>query len=145
MNAAHIHLMLNHLPVIGLLFATVLLFVGTARNDASLLKAGWVVLIFAALIAVPVLKSGENAEEIVEKINEVDHSVVHEHEEAAEKSIYLLFALALSSGVSWLLYVRKQWSAIRGYLLALGSLVGFAYMCYVAYTGGLIRHPEIGF
>lgn len=52
MNPAHFHLMLNHLPVVGLPFALVLAGWGAIRRNPSVMKAGFVALIAVALIAI---------------------------------------------------------------------------------------------
>ena len=66
MNAAYVHLTLNHVPVLGVVFALPLLGFGLLRRNPALLRAGWVTLVAVALVAIPVYLSGEGAEEIVE-------------------------------------------------------------------------------
>lgn len=40
MNGAHLHLLLNHLPILGSLFGFVLLLVALARRQPLLVRAG---------------------------------------------------------------------------------------------------------
>ncbi|MEO0332049.1 MAG: hypothetical protein AAF223_10235, partial [Bacteroidota bacterium] len=67
MNDAQIHLALNHFPIIGTLFGTVLLGIGVFGKNKSLLNTGLIILILMTLITIPVYLSGEGAEEIVEE------------------------------------------------------------------------------
>ena len=43
MNAAYVHLTLNHVPVLGVVFALPLLGFGLLRRNPALLRAGWLV------------------------------------------------------------------------------------------------------
>lgn len=145
MNAAHIHLMLNHLPIVGLLIGFIILLPATWRQSATLLQTVWILFIALAVIGLAVAKSGEGAEELLEKIPGVDHRLIHEHEEYAEKSVYLLMLLGALSAIHWTLFKRGKWNHWHGISLLIVALGALIYLAWVAYTGGLIRHPEIAF
>ena len=68
MNGAHLHLVLNHFPVIGLIFCLAMLMAGILRKSEELTRTGMVILIAVAVIAIPVYLTGEPAEEIVERL-----------------------------------------------------------------------------
>ncbi|MEM9674695.1 MAG: hypothetical protein AAF992_19025, partial [Bacteroidota bacterium] len=68
MNDAQIHLALNHFPILGTLFGTVILGFGVFRKNKSLLDTGLIILFLMTLITIPVYISGEGAEEIVEEL-----------------------------------------------------------------------------
>ncbi len=143
MNAAHIHLIMTHVPVIGTFAALGLLAFGLVRKSQDLKKAALVILVIAALFAVPVYLSGEQAEEIMEGIPGVSHATVEQHEDAAAVAFTTLLvvgALALG-GLVWR---RKQ--ALPGWLLSLtlaGSIVSAGMMAWTANLGGKVRHTEI--
>ena len=63
MNAVHVHLLLNHLPVIGSLIAAALLIVALLRRDSGLAKVTLGLFVALAGIAVVVFLTGEPAEE----------------------------------------------------------------------------------
>ena len=83
MNPVDIHLALNHVPVIGVPIALVLLGWGLWRRSPDLTRAGLALLVATALVAVPVYLTGEPAEEVVEGIAGISHRAVHDHEDAA--------------------------------------------------------------
>lgn len=143
MNWAHVHLVVNHAPVMGALFVLALGAWAFARRSAELRRAsllGCAVLAPAALLA---FLSGREAEEVVEALPDVSHVLLEAHEEAA---LVALVAVAVAGAVSAavLLFQRKAESAGRRataaclvLLLAAAGLVAWA-----ANLGGQIRHPE---
>ena len=83
MNGAEIHLLLNHIPVVGLFFVVALLAYALIRKNVPLVNICVVITLLLAVVTIPVNNSGEEAEEIVEEMG-LDHDLIHEHEEAAE-------------------------------------------------------------
>ncbi len=83
MNATHLHLLLNHLPVLGTLFGLGLLLFGIWRKSTELKKTSLGVLVLVALAAVPVYLTGEPAGDAVESLPGVSKPIMEQHEEAA--------------------------------------------------------------
>ncbi|TNE63550.1 MAG: hypothetical protein EP344_04405, partial [Bacteroidetes bacterium] len=84
MNAPHLHLLLNHFPIIGTLLGLGVMFFGfLRRSDDVKITALWIWLIMG-ILAIPVLLTGEPAEEAVEGLAGVSENFLHEHEEAGE-------------------------------------------------------------
>lgn len=144
MNAAHLHLMLNHLPLAAVLFALLILLYALWRPHVHVVGVALWLAVFAGLSAIPVLLSGEGAEEILEQLAGIDHNRIHTHEEAAETAFWFLqmasgFAL-LSLG--WIYYRQQlpRWLVWVNLLMQLAILLMLAQ---VNNTGGQIRHPEI--
>ena len=65
MSNAHWHLILNHLPVLGVPFGAVLLGLGLLRGTMALQRAGLAVLVLAGLAAGVAYLTGEPAEHAV--------------------------------------------------------------------------------
>ena len=140
MNPIQIHLLFNHIPVIGSLCALLILSFGLLRKSDPIRKTGLVVLVVSAVFALPTSKSGEAAEEKLEEWPGVSHDLLHEHEEAAELATPLLL-LAGGLGLVALFWAQR---ALLFSVLALGlGLMGFGAMARAAHLGGLIRHPEL--
>jgi uncharacterized membrane protein len=142
MNAAYLHLTLNHVPVLGVVFALGLLAAALFRRNDTLLRAGWVTLVVIALVALPVYFSGEGAEEIVEHEPGVTHDHIEEHEEIALFAIIGMEALGLLALAGLLLSRRAappSWARMS--TLALAVIVA-GLMGFTAYRGGKINHPE---
>ena len=135
--------MLNHLPVVGLLFALSLLAWGMLSKANPLVKAGFVALLAVALLAIPAYLTGEPAEDVAESLPGVTHSIIEKHEEAAETA----FAATLAAGAAALaaLVIDRfkpsarwtTWPVLAIALLAAGM------MAWTANLGGMIRHTEI--
>ena len=62
MNQVHLHLLMNHLPILGVPFGLLLLCAGMLRQSDELKKAALLTFVVAALLAVPVYFTGEPAE-----------------------------------------------------------------------------------
>ncbi len=67
-NVAHLHLVLNHFPIIGVILTLPWLAYALFFKNASILRASLITLVAIALITIPVYLSGEGAEDIVEKL-----------------------------------------------------------------------------
>lgn len=142
MSIVHLHLFLNHLPVMGAVFA-LLLFIGVLyRNAVSLNFALWFLggLGVAALI---VYLTGEPAADAIEKLPGVTEALIEEHEDAALfASIFtgVLAVLALLMLFAYRHRTAPRWVAVSG----LGAtMVLSAVMAWTANLGGQIRHTEI--
>ena len=144
MNWAHLHLLLNHLPVVGSIFALFLMFMGIFRRSVELQKTALVAFVLIALISLPAFLTGEPAEKIVTNVPGVSLRTVHDHEEAAEASLWGIAALGAFALVGLWLY-RRSAAMPRWFLsasLALALAVA-AMMAWTANLGGQIRHSEI--
>lgn len=144
MNAAQVHLALNHLPIGLVIVGAPLLLAAIVRKSKELKAAASIVLIASALTAIPVFLSGEPAEEVVEHRTGVSEAAIHEHEEAAELSLIVIELIGALVLAAWLAERFKArvpslaWFAIFGLtLVALGLFIRTAHL------GGLIRHDEI--
>ena len=144
MDTVHIHLLLNHVPILGVLFGSLVLLYGVLRRSEDGVRIGLATLVLAALFAIPVYLTGEGAEEAVEGLPGVSEALIGEHEEAAEAGFIgtgvlgVLAALALVAG--WRGSARVgplRWT------VAAGGLVAFGWLAYVGSQGGQIRHTEI--
>ena len=143
MSAAHLHLITNHFPLIGLFFATVLMSWGLLGRVPDFFRAGLVVSVIAGVFAVPTYLSGEPAEK------ELDHQPgfsqrVEEHEEAAEFGIWCIALTALASAAGFVQLSRKRRLEQRWMVaLTLLALFSLTVIGRTSYLGGQISHPEI--
>jgi hypothetical protein len=143
MSGVHLHLMLNHVPVIGTMFVVFTLLVGVRTCSSQLGKLAMVMLAGVAVAAALVYFTGEPAEDAVERLAGVSRATIHAHEEAAELAF-------ITSGVAGgLALVGLWWTRRRelprwmyGAALAVALVVGGA-MARTARLGGQIRHSEI--
>jgi hypothetical protein len=144
MNGAHLHLMLNHLPVLGVGFGLLLLLAARFRKSTDLTRAALVVFVLAAGAAGTAYLTGEPAEEAVEEVAAVTEQSIEQHEEAATAALVLTGLLGAGALFGLVGYRRQAlppaW--FTGTAL-IGALVAGGAMAYTANLGGQIRHPEI--
>ncbi len=144
MEGAHIHLLLNHFPIIGTFIGTVILAYSLYAKNITITKVGLVVIALMAIIALPAYFSGEEAEEAIEHFKGISKHVIHEHEELAEKGIVLMALLGILALAS--LYAIKKELAFTKKLVLITlivSIVTFGLFAKVGNLGGQIRHSEI--
>jgi hypothetical protein len=144
MSWAHIHLALNHVPVIGLLIVLLLLGVATLRHSTELTRVSYGLLVLLAATAVVVYLTGEPAEELIENLPGFSEALVEEHEEVALIATIGMVVLGLVALVGLLRFrpprIAPTWYG-RG-VLFLALLMG-GVMLWTANLGGQIRHSEI--
>lgn len=145
MNWAHLHLLSNHVPVLGTVFGLGLLAYALIRRSEVLQRAALNTFVAVALVAVPVYFTGEPAEEVVERAAGVSKGTIDAHEASALISLIgveLLGVVALVGLVTGS-RGRRVSPKIARVMLAV-SLATAVSMAWTANLGGRIRHPEVG-
>lgn len=144
MDATHIHLLLNHFPIIGSIIGFCLLGYGIFRKNISVENAGLVVVFIISIISIPTYLSGEESEEAIEHLPGVSEYFIEQHEEIAEVALWVMAATGIFAFVALFLNVikkkRSPFFSISTTILTLASLV---IMTIVGLYGGQIRHSEI--
>ena len=144
MNWAHIHLVINHIPLIGLGFTILLIVIGMFRNSRELVVVGLIFVILIALWAIPAYLTGEAAEELVENLPGISEQLIEEHEEKAKVALILIEitgVLALIALIG-LRFSEKIFELISTLTLLLLIISGL-FITWTANLGGKISHPEI--
>ncbi len=143
-NGAQFHLLVNHLPVVGFIGATLTLIVAIVVTSTAIKKFVLGITVIAGLSALPAFWTGEPAEEVIEHLPGTDKALIHEHEEAAEFATILAVITGISAAGAFFLQSRKPESLTKtlpGVLIL--SLATAAAMAKTAHEGGKIRHSEI--
>jgi len=144
MNDAHLHLVVNHFPIIGTIFGLGILIVGIILKNSVIKNVAYFLFVIAAIFAVLSMATGEGAEEIVEDFPTIGKKIIHEHEELAEKLAIVLYVLAGISIVGLFLNFKKHAKAnLVSYLAVLVAIVGVFFGQLTGTSGGEIRHTEI--
>jgi MFS family permease len=144
MNPTHIHLMLNHAPVLGTLFGLCLLAFGLWRKSEDNKKAALGVFVLAALLSVPVYLTGEPAEDAVKGLPGVSKSIIEAHEAAATVALVGVSLVGMSAFGGLVIFRRGKslpvWfgSAIIGTAIIVSGM-----MARAANLGGQVRHTEV--
>jgi uncharacterized membrane protein len=144
MNLVHIHLLLNHFPVIGTLIG-VILFVGSLVGKSDdLKKASLLIFVGIALLSIPVYMSGNAAQQAIKDLPGASQTLISEHQDAA---LLAYVFMEIAGAVAWfgLWRFRRTSQYGRGTLsvILLLSIITVVLMANAANVGGAIRHPEI--
>jgi len=144
MDWTHLHLALNHVPVLGTPFLLGLLLWSWARGQAVTLRFCLWLFVMLAAASIGIKFTGDFAAEKVGAQPGFDKALIDQHEQSADQATTGVFLMGIAAGVALLVSRRGRptptWSLGLLALLALGT---FALMARTANFGGHIRHPEI--
>jgi uncharacterized membrane protein len=143
MDAIHLHLLLNHVPVIGAVIGVALLAAAWLRRSDELGKAALVLFVALAAISAGVFVTGEPAEELIEQLPGFSETLTERHEEIAEVALIVMVAVGVFSAAGLVAFRTRplsRWVMPVALILALGAA---GLMGYTANLGGMIRHTEI--
>lgn len=144
MNEAHLHMVVNHFPIIGTIFGLGILIAGIVLKNKTIKNTAYCLFIVAAVFAAISMGTGEGAEEMVEDMPSVGKQIIHEHEEMAEKLALILYVLGAISLVGlYLNYKQHSKANLITYLALVIAVVGVLIGKEVGTTGGEVRHTEI--
>lgn len=144
MNAAHAHLVLTHLPIVAVPVALIFLLHALRKGDVAGRRFAYLVLAAAALLAVPVFLTGEEAEEVVEHLPGVLESVIEEHEELGKIAMILSVGTGVLSLAGYFIdRIASARSALLRRVVVLSALATVAALGFAGNLGGQVRHTEI--
>lgn len=144
MNDAHLHLVVNHFPIIGTFFGIAILITGILLKNNSIKNTSYVLFIVAAIFGAFSIGTGEGAEEMVEDFPNIGKAIIHEHEELAEKFALLLYATAVFALIALVAAVKKfQLAKIFSFITLALAMISGVMSVNVGTSGGEIRHTEI--
>jgi hypothetical protein len=161
LTPAHLHLLVNHLPVEGSIFAFLLLIYAMARRSAELKRLALLAFILVGICAFVADYTGGGASREMRNVAGVDRALIKEHSAAADWAQMIAFGVAVVSLVGFILALKKpnttlistdtdeyfrhhkeppQWIIL---VCLIAGLLEVSVFAMTAYRGGLIRHPEI--
>ncbi|HSQ78386.1 MAG TPA: DUF2231 domain-containing protein [Nitrospirota bacterium] len=144
MNWPHVHLMINHFPVVGVFGAITLLVYSLARKSEEIKRVSFGLFVLLALITLAVFFTGQAAEDTVKKLPNVTEASIGRHEEMADLTLVLMEILGIAA-LAGLLFLRRSGSIPKWIvvIVLLLSLITAALVGLTANLGGQIRHTEI--
>lgn len=143
MNWVHIHLITNHIPVIGVIIGLIILTIGMLWKSQDLKRFSLYYFVALGAITLLVYFTGEPAEEAIEDLPGISKEIIETHEEASIYGLIFIEAIALFSlaGLaSKTKIIARSWYSKTLLLLVLLASIS---MARIAYLGGQIRHFEI--
>lgn len=145
LSPLHVHLMLNHMPLLGSLAAALLLGWGLLRRSREVTRLGLVAAVLVALLTIPVYLTGEPAEhQLRDLVPDMNRDLAHEHEERGEAAfIAVLVTGVLAAAALWLGRRAGPPNATLSALVLVALVVCFGLLAWAALVGGQIRHTEL--
>jgi hypothetical protein len=143
-NLAHLHLLLNHFPIIGTIVGVSLFLFSLAGKNDDLKRASLIIFAVMALLSLPTFFSGVGAEGAIVELPGVSNALIDRHEGAA---ILALFFMEITGALSlvglWQSHKLSRPARWNVAAVLLVSLITVGLMARVGTTGGDVRHPEI--
>jgi hypothetical protein len=149
MTPEHIHLALNHVPVLGAAFSILPLAWGLLRRNQELLLCGVVLAGLSAWVTPLVMSSGEAAYERYESpalqafLDPDVHEALELHEHRAHDWSKLMYVTAVLATLTVVANMKKkEWVRPLTLLLLLFCLLSVASGVWIAESGGKIRRVD---
>lgn len=165
MNEAHVHLIINHFPIIGLILGCLVLLIGLLMKSSLVRRVGLGLLLIAGITSIVAFSTGEGAEEIVEetismnmcndkscvcppemikKMELESEHYIHEHEEKAEGLMPFMWGIIVLSFIAlYLEWKNKSMAMIASLIVLVIAFIAVFFAREVGTSGGEISHPEI--
>jgi hypothetical protein len=140
----YIHVLLNPLPVYGLLVGWVGLVIGLALRSRRAQIATLTLVLLSSISAWPVYEFGEQGyDRVLSMTDEDGEAWLDEHMRRAEDLIWVFYVLAALSTFAIAAPIKWPKSSVP---LAVGVIllgaVTLGSGAYIAYAGGRVRHRE---
>ena len=143
MNEAHLHLLLNHFPIIVTLVGFVVLIAGLLLRNNTVQRTALALLIGAAVCALPAYFTGDDAEHTLLNlhIEAVNHDVIEKHEDLARFFLWIMIAVGIAAGATFWLDSKSNIRAKTLYWITLAlTALALLLATQVGSSGGDIRH-----
>ena len=144
MDFPHLHLLLNHFPIIGTMVGAGLFLISFLLRAEDVRRSSLIVFVAMALLAIPAFITGVGAQEKMVADSSISNTLIQRHEGAAELAIWFMeITGALAAAALWR-SIRKtspaRWSKAA---ILVFSLATVGLMARTGNTGGEIRHLEV--
>jgi uncharacterized membrane protein len=146
MDWPHIHIMINHFPVILVALGTATAVLGLLVRRRGIWMYATASLTLAAVAVIPTYLTGPQAEHALNRPWYVARGAIHDHESSALISAVLVVLAGLIAAYAWRRLVRYHREAslpglLRGAVLVT-SLAATASIFYTSLLGGKIIHES---
>lgn len=143
-DAAYRHMLLNHIPVIGLGMALLVLLSGIALRQTAMLCLGLALIAITAGSSLPVAVFGDDAyPAMFDELNGDGRAWLDYHVHLAETWLPVLYVNAACAVLALILSVlRRPLLFPAALLVAVVTVAGIGTAGWIAKAGGRIKHPE---
>ena len=145
MNFDHLHLLLNHVPIIGFFVGVGLFVASFTGSNQDLRRSSLIVFAVVALLTIPTFVSGVGADRTIAGQPGISDALVRRHEGAAMLGLWFVMATgAAALMVLWRSQRPAGPSRANLATVLVLAIVASILMGRTGNTGGDIRHPEPG-
>jgi len=146
MNWAHIHLLVNHVPILASLFAALFFLIALrVESRDTWARAGLMLLAIASLGAIAAFMTGDPASEVIEGQPHTSNRALSDHHVRATIALGAA-GLAALAAIGALVITRKNGGSYsRRLVTILFALTALSAAClgWTGLAGGRISHPEL--
>jgi hypothetical protein len=146
---AHLHLAINHVPIIGLAVACLPILIGILFKGRSALASGLLAVILCAGTMPAIMETGEAAQEsfadgsIDPGMDASGKAAFREHSGRAKFTAPVVYATGLLAVIALLALIKFPHEAgVIGWAVMIGALLSIMLSIWTAEAGGRIRHTE---
>ena len=144
MDELHLHLVVNHLPIIFPIVGLIILLIGIFSKSEVTKRNAYIIFILGAFTSIAAMGTGEGAEDSATKIAGLSENLIKKHEEVSEIFAALTYVLGAISLVALIASFRNSViSKYAPFLVGILAIVSLFFAQKVGTTGGEIRHTEI--
>jgi uncharacterized membrane protein len=142
----HLHLLLNHLPIIVTGLGLLLVALAVWRADDYLARVALWFLVGGAVSALPTYLTGSGAEHAVRDLPGVTRPIMIMQAHSNMALIAAIVVGVLGAYALWALWRYRRPATLPRVVMwvtLVGALVGSGLMAYSGLLGGEIRHTEV--
>ena len=144
MDELHLHLVVNHLPIIFPIVGIIILLIGIFSKSEVTKRNAYIIFILGAITSIAAMGTGEGAENSATKIAGLSENLIKKHEEVSEIFAALTYVLGAISLVALIASFRNSViSKYTPFLVLILAVICLFFAQKVGTTGGEIKHTEI--
>ncbi len=144
LNLAHWHLLLNHFPIMGMIFGFGLFAVSFVGNNNDLRRASYIIFIAVAFLAIPTFLTGAGAQVMLSGQPGISDALITRHEGAALLALWLVeITGALAIVGLWQTHRDSRPAKWNVFAVLVVALLTMLVVARTGNTGGEINHPEV--
>jgi uncharacterized membrane protein len=143
---SHVHMILNHAPTVGFVFAITFFVMALVTNNDVMMRGSLALFVICGILGVPTYVTGTATMWALTQppMPEISKAVINAHRDMA---LWTLFGLAFTGAASWVelwrYRDRGRFSKLSLALVLLFAVVTLGIMTETGHRGGQINHPEI--
>ncbi len=149
LSPAHLHLALNHIPIIGLAFASLPIVIGILAQSRTTIAAGLLATLLCAGAMPTIMQTGSEASHSFKEgrtlppLDDAGRVALHMHAGRADKTAPVVYACAILALLALLALIKFPHIGLwLSSAVLLGNAISISLSIWTAEAGGRIRHLE---